>query len=114
MDAVPWDDLDPEIAAVVHALADYGVRTFSSCQGGPGHTGYGGMPVVLFHGGEPDGLWAVWLLETQGFKVQTLSRHWDLDFGLPREPFWQVTLRTLEPAGPGPGTIRVPGEPAWP
>lgn len=110
MSAVPWDDLDPGIVQAVHALADYGIDTFSSCQGGPGHGGYQGMPVVLFHGDENAGLWAVWLLETQGFKVQALSRHWDLDHGLPRQPAWQVTLRTTEPTGPGPGTIRAPAE----
>jgi len=91
---VPWDDLDPGLAEAVHALADYGVETFSSCQGGPGHDGYRGIPTILFRGDEHAGLWAVWLLETQGFRVQTLSRHWDLDFGTAREPFWQVELRT--------------------
>jgi hypothetical protein len=107
---VPWDEIDPQIVAALHALADHEIDTFSSCQGGPGHPGYGGMPVILFHGDDHAGSWAVWLLETQGFKVQTLSRHWDLNHGLPRAPFWQVTLRTLEPTGPGPGTIRVRGD----
>jgi len=106
-ETVPWDDLDQGIIAAVHALADYGVETFSSCQAGPGHGAM--MPEVLFRGGEHAGLWAVWLLETQGFKVQSLARYWDLDHGLPREPFWQVWLRTTEPTGPGPGTIRVNG-----
>jgi len=103
---VPWEDIDPGIAAAVHALADYGIDTFSSCQGGPGHAAYGGAAVILFHGDEHAGLWAVWLLEAQGFRVWELSRVWDLDH-LPREPFWQVTLRTLEPAGPRSGTARV-------
>ena len=99
--SIPWDDLDPDIRAAVHALADYGIDTFSSCQGGPGHTGYGVMPNVLFRGDDHQGLWAVWLLETQGFRVQEVSRHWDLDHGHPREPYWQVTLRSTEPMGPG-------------
>jgi hypothetical protein len=98
MAKVPWDDIDPGIKAALHALVDHEVDTFSSCQGGPGHAGYSGMPTILFRGDEHAGLWAVWLLETQGFKVQTLSRHWDLDFGLPRMSLWQVTLRTTEPA----------------
>lgn len=99
---VPWDEIDPEIIAALHALADNEIGTFSSCQGGPGHTGYGGMPVILFHGDDHAGLWAVWLLEARGFRVQTLSRHWDLYHGEPREPFWQVTLRSLKPMGPRP------------
>lgn len=103
---VPWDDIDPEIAAALHALADYEIDTFSSCQGGDGHGG--GMPEILFGGDENAGLYAVWLLEAAGFRVWELSRHWDLDHGLPRRPFWRVTLRTLEPAGPRPGTARMP------
>jgi hypothetical protein len=101
---IPWDDIDPEIVAALHALADYEIDTFSSCQGGPGH---GGMPEILFHGSDHDGLHAVWLLEAQGFRVQTLSRHWDLDHGPPRQPFWRVTMRSLEPMGPRAGTMRV-------
>ena len=103
-DAVPWGDIDPEIAAAVHALADYEIDTFSSCQAGEGHPCT--MPEILFHGDEAAGLYAVWLLEAQGFRVWELSRHWDLDHGLPRQPFWRVTLRTLEPMGPRPGTAR--------
>jgi len=102
---IPWDDIDPDIAPALHALADYGIDTFSSCQGGPGHGG--GMASIMFHGDEHAGLWAVWLLEAQGFRVQALSRTWDLDFGQPRSPFWEVTLRCLEPSGPRPGTCLV-------
>jgi hypothetical protein len=109
---VPWDELDPEIVAAVRALAECGVDTFSSCQGGEGHPGYGGMPTILFNGDENAGLWAVWLLETQGFRVQTLSRNWDLDRGLPREPFWRVTLRTLSSGLPSRVLEAVEGRPA--
>jgi hypothetical protein len=105
-ESVPWEDVDPEITAAVHALADYEINTFSSCQGGDGHPC--AMPEILFHGDEAAGLYAVWLLEAQGFRVWELSRHWDLDHGLPRQPFWRVTLRTLQPMGPRPGTARVP------
>lgn len=105
MTEIPWDDIDPKIVAALHALADYEIDTFSSCQGGPGHPCV--MPEILFHGGESAGLYAVWLLEAQGFRVQELSRHWDLDHGLPRQPLWRVALRSLEPMGPRPGTMRV-------
>jgi len=99
MTEIPWDDIDPGIARALHALADYEISTFSSCQGGPGHTCL--APEILFHGDDHAGLWAVWLLEAQGFRVQELSRHWDLDHGMPRQPLWRVTLRTTEPGGPG-------------
>ncbi len=95
---IPWDDLDPGITAVVRALAGYEIGTFSSCQGGPGHSCL--MPEVLFLGQEDAGMWAVWLLESQGFRVQELSRHWDLDFGSPRQPFWRVVMSVTEPAPP--------------
>ena len=101
---VPWDELDPGIVWAVHALADYGIDTFASCQGGHGHEGYGGMPVILFHGDDHAGLWAVWLLELQGFRVQTLSRHWNIDHWRPRQPSWQVSLLSLTPRPPGDGT----------
>lgn len=110
MSPVPWDKIDAGIMLALHALADREIDTFSSCQGGPGHDGYQGMPTILFHGGESAGLWAVWLLECQGFRVQTLTRHWDLDHKPPREPFWQVTLRTTVPGGPGRGTLQVDGD----
>ena len=106
MAEVPWDDIDPDIRAAVHALADYEIDTFSSCQGGDGHPCL--MPEILFHGDENAGLYAVWLLEAQGFRVWDLSRTWDLDHGLPRQPFWRVTVRSLGPMGPRPGTARVP------
>lgn len=103
MAEVPWDDIDPGILAALHALADYGIDTFASCQGGPGHGAYGSMPVILFHGDENAGLYAVWLLETAGFRVWELSRHWDLDHGQPRQPWWRATMRSLMPMGPRPG-----------
>lgn len=99
---VPWGDIDPGIAAALRALAEYEIDTFSSCQGGDGHPCE--MPEILFHGDESAGLYAVWLLEAQGFRVWELSRHWDLDHGLPRAPFWRVSMRSLEPMGPRPGT----------
>lgn len=105
MTEVPWRYIDPEIAAALHALADYGIDTFSSCQGGEGHTC--GMPEILFLGDDHAGLYAVWLLEAAGFRVWELSRHWDLDFGLPRAPFWRVAMRSLKPMGPRRGSARV-------
>jgi hypothetical protein len=110
-DAVPWHEIDPDIAPALHALADYEIDTFSSCQGGDGHAHL--MPVILFHGDENAGLYAVWLLEAAGFRVWELSRRWSLDHGMPRQPYWEVVMRSLEPMGPRPGTARATctGEP---
>ena len=102
---VPWKYIDPEIVAALHALADYGIDTFSSCQGGEDHPCL--MPEILFHGDENAGLYAVWLLEAAGFRVWDLSRIWDLDHGLPRQPFWRITMRSLKPMRPRRGTARV-------
>lgn len=109
MSKIPWDDIDPDVAAALHALADYEIDTFSSCQGGEGHACV--LPEILFLGDENAGLYAVWLLEAQGFRVWEVSRHWGLDFGQPRTPFWRVKLRSLEPMGPRSGTARVTGQP---
>ena len=105
MAEVPWRYIDPEIAAALHALADYGIDTFASCQGGEGHASF--MPEILFHGDESAGLYAVWLLEAAGFRVWELSRHWDLDHALPRRPWWRVAMRSLKPMGPRRGRARV-------
>jgi hypothetical protein len=102
---VPWDEIDAEIVAALHALADYEIDTFGSCRGGGGRHACL-MPEILFHGDDSVGLYAVWLLERQGFGVWELSRHWDLDHGLPRRPFWRVALANLEPMGPRAGTRR--------
>ncbi len=106
-EVIPWDDIDPGIAAALHALADYEIATFSACEGGPGHACV--MPEILFHGDESAGLFAVWLLESQGFRAWELSRHWDLDHGLPRVPFWRVVMRSTEPMGPRPGRLEADG-----
>jgi hypothetical protein len=102
---VPWCYIDPEIAPALHALADYGIDTFASCQGGEGHASF--MPEILFYGDENAGLYAVWLLEAAGFRVWELSRHWDLDHSLPRQPWWRVAMRSLKPMGPRRGTAKV-------
>ena len=86
MTEIPWGEVDPAIVPALHALADYGTDTFSSCSGGgPPHAC--DMPEILFHGGPDEGLRAVWLLEGQGFRVQWLARVWDLDHGLPWQPY---------------------------
>jgi hypothetical protein len=102
---VPWDEIDPEIVPALHALADYGIGTFGSCRGGTGHASV--MPEILFHGDENTGLYAVWLLERQGYRVWELSRHWDLNHAFPRQPWWRVFIRSLK-------TVPPEGAPAYP
>jgi hypothetical protein len=103
--SIPWDDVDAGIRPAVRHLADHGIETFSSCQGGPGHSF--AMPNVMFHGDEHAGLYAVWLLESHGYHVWQLSRHWFLNEGAQRNdeerrwrPIWEVQMRTLEPHPP--------------
>jgi hypothetical protein len=93
-DLTPLDaDLDALIAPAVLYLREHGVDTFASCQGGEDHGHV--MPCIIFHGDEHAGLWAVWLLERAGFRVWSLHRVWDLDHGLPRQPFWEVRMRSF-------------------
>lgn len=104
MGDIPWDCIDEGIKLALHALADYGVDTFSSCQGGAKH-GYR-EPCILFRGSESEGLRAVWMLEGQGFRVWEVSRHWP---GTPEagwDPYWKVQLRTLEPFPPRSDWVR--------
>lgn len=90
MSNIPWNEIDPGIASAVRALDFYGIETFESCQGGEGHSAE--KPSIWFRGDDHAGLWAVWLLSSLKFKVEELSRHWNPDHGVPREPFWKVEL----------------------
>jgi hypothetical protein len=102
-DLTPVDGpLDPLIASTVMYLREHAIDTFSSCQGraGGGDTHSEILPIIYFHGGENAGLWAIWLLNEANVKVWALSQVWDLNHGMPREPFWSVQLRTFLPQIP--------------
>jgi hypothetical protein len=68
--------LDPGIAPAVIALADGGVETFESCQGGPGHA-YP-EPTVRFHGDTAEGYRALAVALRAGLPVLGLRRVWPI------------------------------------
>jgi hypothetical protein len=52
-DQLPLDGLDRGILPVVQVLANNGVETFESCEGGEGHAFF--EPTVRFHGNHAEG-----------------------------------------------------------
>jgi hypothetical protein len=84
--------LDAGIERAVHALADGGVETFESCQGGPGHAFP--EPTVRFHGDTAEGYKALAVALQAGLSVMDLRRVWPVIDGEPTGPWWELTFRT--------------------
>lgn len=82
--------LDPGITPAVRLLHGFGIDTFSSCDGSPGH-GFR-YPVVLFNGDDHAGLHAVWLLNSAGIRTSRLVRTWTLAHDPGATPFWEVQV----------------------
>jgi hypothetical protein len=86
MKPIPWDHIEPGVRVLVRILVEQaGVTTFSSCEGGPGHT----YPcrMVRFRG---DAFRAVRVARAHGFPLLQLSRHHSLTGAL--APFWQLLV----------------------
>lgn len=84
--------LDPGIEFAVHALADGGVETFESCQGGPGHAFP--EPTIRFHGDIAEGHRALSVAMRAKLPVLDLRRVWPIVDGEPTGPWWELTFRT--------------------
>lgn len=82
--------LDRGIETYVHALADAGVETFESCEGGAGHTYY--EPTIRFHGGVDAGFHALAVTAKRGFPVTALRRTWLVVDGEPTGPYWELVF----------------------
>jgi len=82
--------LDPGIAEVVRHLRAFGIETFESCQGGPGHA-YP-EPTVRFHGSRPEGFRALSIALLGGFRVAALRRTWLLQDDEPTGPYWELVF----------------------
>lgn len=96
MDRVYDAPLDPGIARAVLALADGGVETFESCQGGAGHAFP--EPTVRFHGDSAEGYRALAVALRAGLPVLGLRRTWPIVDGEPTGPWWELTFRTTSQA----------------
>ena len=82
--------LDPGIRRAVEALAEAGVETFESCEGGAGHA-YP-VPTVRFHGGRSEGFRAFAAACQAGLNVAELRRVWPVSDGEPTGPWWELTF----------------------
>ncbi|HWL10398.1 MAG TPA: hypothetical protein VNQ76_18480 [Planctomicrobium sp.] len=83
--------LDAKIAAAVKTLADAGIETFESCQGGEGHAFV--EPTIRFHGDKSEGFRALDVALKSGLPVRDLRRYWDVIDGEPVGPKWEMVLR---------------------
>ena len=87
--------LDPGIAEVVRLLREYGVETFESCEGGPGHAFP--EPTIRFAGQREEGFRALAAALENGFPVRAIRRYWVVIDGEPCGPDWEIILgRTPE------------------
>ena len=82
--------LDPGIEKEVLALRSFGVETFESCEGGPGHA-YP-EPTVRFHGNQPEGFRALGIAMAARLRVSELRRVWPVIDGEPTGPWWELTF----------------------
>lgn len=84
--------LDAGIEKYVTGLADAGIETFESCEGGVGHA-YA-EPTVRFYGDRAEGFRAVAVSLSYGWKVGALRRTWPIIDGEPTGPWWELTFQT--------------------
>lgn len=82
--------LDPGIRDIVVCLAQNGVETFESCEGGKGHS-YP-CPTVRFEGSSSEGLRALSVALSYGLPVAELRRGWGVREGLIHGPWWEMTF----------------------
>lgn len=86
--------LDAGIKHIVDVLREYGVETFESCEGGPGHA-YP-VPTVRFHGQSMEGFRAFAAARECGrLPVAELRRVWVVQDAEPVGPHWEMTFRFL-------------------
>jgi hypothetical protein len=82
--------LDLGIRRAVEVLAEAGVETFESCEGGNGHA-YP-VPTVRFHGNRNEGFRAFAAACQAGLHVAELRRVWPISDGEPTGPWWEMTF----------------------
>lgn len=90
LDLTGSDEWDEGIRRFVTVLRQYGVETFESCQGGPGHSCP--EPVVRFHGPPSEGMRAYAVTLQHAFPVFKLQRTWRVDDGELTGPWWEIVF----------------------
>lgn len=87
---IPFESLDPGVRDAVKLLAEAGVETFESCQGGEGHA-YP-EPTIRFHGERAEGLRALSIALQFKLRVLSLRRVWPINDGEPTGPWWELVI----------------------
>lgn len=82
--------LDKGIQHEVEILAEGGIETFESCEGGIGHC-YP-EPTVRFHGGKSEGFKALAIALQNDLKPSKLGRVWDVINDEPIGAYWEMTF----------------------
>jgi len=86
------EGLDEGILPMVQVLAENGVETFESCEGGEGHAFH--EPTVRFHGNHAEGFRALAIALQHGLRVCELRRYYSIEDGEPVGPHWEMTFLT--------------------
>lgn len=87
---VPYNSLDEGIREAVRVLAEAGVETFESCQGGEGHA-YA-EPTIRFFGERAEGFRALAVALQYRLRVLALRRVWPINDGEPTGPWWELVV----------------------
>lgn len=82
--------LDINIEKEVNILAENGIETYESCEGGEGHS-YS-EPTIRFHGDKTEGFKALTIALQNGLKPSKIGRVWDIIDGEPIGAFWEMTF----------------------
>lgn len=82
--------LDKGIEKAVAALHAAGLKTYESCEGGPGHSFP--EPTVRFNGDLQEGLRAVSAALEAGLKVYQLRRVWRVNENELEGPWWDLVF----------------------
>ncbi|MFN2494029.1 MAG: hypothetical protein ABR501_14230 [Pyrinomonadaceae bacterium] len=82
--------LDTGIRDAARILAEAGIETFESCEGGEGHA-YA-EPTIRFHGERSEGFRALAVALQWGLNVFSLRRTWPVNDGEPTGPYWELVV----------------------
>ena len=86
--------LDKGIKHEVEILAEGGIETYESCEGGIGHC-YP-EPTIRFYGERSEGFKALAIALQNGLKPSALRRIWNIIDGEPVGPDWEMTFTHID------------------
>ena len=86
--------LDKGIKHEVEILAEGGIETYESCEGGIGHCFP--EPTVRFYGERSEGFKALAIALQNGLKPSFLRRIWNIIDGEPVGPDWEMTFTHID------------------